>query len=191
MRKCAVVWCDNKAISRGWCNKHYQRWRQTGDPLVTKITEFGKAASALEDMLLWQTDDCIPWPFGKSSAGYGRIVVAGKTRNVTSVVCERIYGPRPSRNHEVAHSCHNPPCINHKHLRWATKAENSADRVADGTDNRGERHGSVKLSEIDVLNIRAEYAKKDITELALANFFNISQLTVSNIVTRKRWSHVA
>lgn len=25
--------CDSPVISRGWCSKHYQRWKKTGDPL--------------------------------------------------------------------------------------------------------------------------------------------------------------
>ena len=29
-RICTVSGCDNKAIARGWCNKHYSRWRHHG-----------------------------------------------------------------------------------------------------------------------------------------------------------------
>lgn len=32
---CSVANCDRKALARGWCGKHYQRWRTHGNPLVT------------------------------------------------------------------------------------------------------------------------------------------------------------
>lgn len=31
---CVVGSCDRKAIGRGWCGPHYQRWRRHGDPLA-------------------------------------------------------------------------------------------------------------------------------------------------------------
>lgn len=33
MRVCAVEGCEKPHYARGWCNKHYQRWWQHGDPL--------------------------------------------------------------------------------------------------------------------------------------------------------------
>lgn len=30
---CAIDDCGNKAIARGWCSKHWSRWRKHGDPL--------------------------------------------------------------------------------------------------------------------------------------------------------------
>ena len=30
---CRVEGCDRPAIKRGWCNRHYQRWRRYGDPM--------------------------------------------------------------------------------------------------------------------------------------------------------------
>lgn len=30
--ECAVQGCDRNAVTRGWCGKHYQRWREYGDP---------------------------------------------------------------------------------------------------------------------------------------------------------------
>lgn len=34
MATCSVEGCENGAKARGWCEKHYQRWRKNGDPLV-------------------------------------------------------------------------------------------------------------------------------------------------------------
>lgn len=32
-RTCSVEGCEKPAVSRGWCGKHYQRWRLTGSPV--------------------------------------------------------------------------------------------------------------------------------------------------------------
>lgn len=30
--ECKILDCHNESHSRGWCSKHYSRWRRTGDP---------------------------------------------------------------------------------------------------------------------------------------------------------------
>lgn len=36
MSECSIDDCVGPVIARGWCGKHYMRWRTHGDPLVTK-----------------------------------------------------------------------------------------------------------------------------------------------------------
>lgn len=31
-RECRIEGCSQQARARGWCHKHYQRWKNTGDP---------------------------------------------------------------------------------------------------------------------------------------------------------------
>jgi len=33
---CAVTGCPNESFARGWCEKHYRRWRNTGDPELVR-----------------------------------------------------------------------------------------------------------------------------------------------------------
>lgn len=33
---CMIDGCEGRAITRGWCKKHYARWRSNGDPTVLK-----------------------------------------------------------------------------------------------------------------------------------------------------------
>lgn len=35
-KNCSVDGCEGVAIARGWCSKHWHRWRRTGDPLGDK-----------------------------------------------------------------------------------------------------------------------------------------------------------
>lgn len=35
MAECSIAGCGNDAKTRGWCPKHYQRWRTHGDPTKT------------------------------------------------------------------------------------------------------------------------------------------------------------
>lgn len=34
-RVCLIDGCDGRIDARGWCRKHYQRWRRLGDPLAS------------------------------------------------------------------------------------------------------------------------------------------------------------
>lgn len=36
--ECSIEGCEGKHLSRGWCTKHYYRWKRTGDPNVTTRT---------------------------------------------------------------------------------------------------------------------------------------------------------
>lgn len=35
VRTCSIEDCRNRHFGRGWCEKHYNRWRKTGDPART------------------------------------------------------------------------------------------------------------------------------------------------------------
>ncbi len=135
-----------------------------------------------------QTDDCVLWPYA-SSKGYGVFTAGGTQYAVHRVSCEMAYGEPPTPRHEAAHSCHTPACLNPRHLRWATRAENQADRIADGTSNQGSSHGMSLLTEFDVLAIR-HYNKCGTKQRVLADHYGVSQPTISDIITGRTWSHL-
>lgn len=56
---------------------------------------------------------------------------------------------------------------------------------------RGERNGRAKLTEQDVRDIRRRYAAGDITQVALAQEYSVSDVTISLIVRHEIWKHVA
>lgn len=61
---CAVEDCGALVLARGWCTKHYQRWRSHGDPLkkIGKGYRVGgktwEEAEALKEQGLWKCSGC-------------------------------------------------------------------------------------------------------------------------------------
>lgn len=74
-------------------------------------------------------------------------------------------------------------------LAWGSCYENSQDMILHGTSTRGEKHGRTKLTNADVLTIRAR-ADNGETQTSIAKDFSISQSTVSLIVRREKWTHI-
>lgn len=142
----------------------------------------------LAALLLVETDQCIDWPFAKFAGGYGSVQVDGKSRRAHVLACVHHHGPKPTPAHVAAHSCGRPPCINYRHLRWATHAENMADKLKHGTHNRGERHGMAKLRACDVEAIIRRFQAGEM-QADLAAEFGVTQPTISRYVNRKRWSY--
>jgi len=64
------------------------------------------------------------------------------------------------------------------------------DRKRDGSFLRGEKHGSSKLTEIQVRYIK-DRLKDGIKGKTLSQLFNVSKVAISNIKSGKTWSHVA
>lgn len=183
---CEVDGCVKAAVKRGLCGGHYMRQRRHGS-VHSGRTADGAPLTFLEAALKSETDDCIEWPFGLTSTGYGKLTYNGRVRKAARLVLELRVGPAPSQMHVAAHApviCHNPKCINHRHLRWATRTENQADKVLDGTDSRGEKHGQNKLSRAEVLNIRNSHESSEV----LARRFKIHVETVRKIRRGAAWS---
>lgn len=137
-------------------------------------------------IILAQTPD-------KGSYSYGRLTVklskggVAKTRLVHQLVAESFIGPRPV-GCEVAHGDGNPAnnCIDN--LRYATSAENTADKFTHGTVLRGEGVGNSKLKEDDV---RAIKNCTDLSVTNLAKLYGMSLGQVSRIRSGQRWGHVS
>lgn len=125
--------------------------------------------------------------------GYKRVILCapnGKRRRalVHRLVLEAFVGPCP-RGMEACHENGIRDDNRLSNLRWDTRKNNFADRDRHGTTARGTRHGMVKLSEADVLEIRKRRAAGARTK-DLGKQFGVRHSTISSIALGRTWSHV-
>lgn len=193
-KPCLVEDCDGNADRsaagiRGWCVKHYCRWKTHGDPLGGRPTFNGEPMKFIQEVAIpYDGSDCLVWPYAKGSMGRGSIRIGGKTLEVNRLICEGRHGPPPSPEHEAAHECGNGhlACCNPLHLRWDTHTGNQRDRVAHGTSNRGEQSGLAKLTEDQVRHIRSLRGKMPYR--LIAEMFGVAAPTISAICNRYSWA---
>lgn len=185
MKVCSVEGCGGKAHARGWCRNHYQRWRAHGDPLGGSTSRGECAAFVLKSMDT-ATDSCIEWQYSKAK-GYGVISIDNVQTYAHVVVLTIKHGPKPTSEHQAAHSCGNRACINHRHLRWATPSENQMDRIEHGTSNRGERQWRARLTRRDVDSILARLRSGE-SQGRVADAFGVSRGAITGIVHGSNWS---
>jgi hypothetical protein len=127
-----------------------------------------------------------------------------KQCSVQTIVCEAFHGPRP-HGYEVAHWDGDRLNNNAENLRWATHAENEADKWRHGTAAtglrngkhtmperipRGEAAGNSKLLNSSVARIREMWAQGGKTSRDIAAMFGVTKGTVLDIVHRKTWRHL-
>jgi HNH endonuclease len=88
----------------------------------------------------------------------------------------------------VCHRCDNPPCCNPSHLFLGSPKDNLDDMYRKGRQRNlvGEQRAFAKLTQTQVLEIRARYASGE-KQRDLASEFNVRQPRISKIVTRKAW----
>lgn len=184
---CDVAGCGRLGKRRGWCFKHYQRWKVHGDPLIV-LKPWGEAKRFFEETVLsYEGDECLIWPYCRDKIGYARLDFGGCLRQVARLVCEDTCGPPPTPEHEAAHSCGKGHlgCVAKRHLSWKTHTENMADKLIHGTHSRGERSGTAKLCEQDVRAIRALKGVRPQTKIAVD--FGISRTQVRSIHSGRKW----
>lgn len=129
--------------------------------------------------------------FTPSSSGrskkYKRVLLRNpdKQHPVHQLVLEAFVGPRPE-NCEVRHLDGDPSNNRLDNLAWGTKAENQADKIRHGTILYGTANPASKLTEADILAIRASNKR----QVDLAQIYGVSQPIISAIRLRKIWKHV-
>lgn len=126
--------------------------------------------------------------------GYLSVLLRGEQKEhrlyVHRLVLEAFVGPCP----EGMEACHGPdqsPLNNRlENLRWDTPANNQADRVANGTSNRGERQHLAKLTAEKVVQARLLHATGEYSMPSIARKFGVSTSTMRLAVLGKQWAHV-
>ena len=110
-------------------------------------------------------------------------------KKVHALVAEAFIGPRPE-GLQVRHGTRGKLDNSLANLCYGTPKQNSADKVRDGTHNRGERNPKAKLTEADIREIRSLLAAGK-RQKSIANTFGVANSTICFIKQGKIWAHVA
>jgi len=189
---CAVQDCASVVGphgARGWCSKHYKRWKANGDPNVLRFVPRG--ATDVQ-RLQWyadtsDADSCWEWQGTRDADGYGHVSGGSSPRIASRVAYEAWVGPIPD-GHLVCHRCDNPPCINPAHLFVGTPQDNTADMLVKRRGSHGERHHWNKLTD-DQVHVIRYLSDQGVQQRPIAKLTGCSQSQVSNIVRRTQRRH--
>jgi hypothetical protein len=137
------------------------------------------------------TDECWEWQASLWVTGYGKFLLNGHEMLSHRIAYELSIGPIPEGMH-VLHHCDNPPCVNPSHLFLGTQVDNMHDMFSKNRQNHayGEAIGAAKLTEVSVIEIRYLYATGGHSQRELGTIFGIDHSVISDIVTRKTWTHI-
>lgn len=153
-------------------------------------------------------DGCWPWLLSTHRRGYGQMS-HGKANWKTHKVAFLISGGiLTDEKPWVLHSCHNPICVNPRHLRAGSPKDNVDDMINAGRKKivrtfgdqngsrthpekliRGEEVPASKLNAELVLELRAEESNGG-SHRDLAVKYGVSHATVGHICRRKTWKHI-
>jgi hypothetical protein len=129
-------------------------------------------------------------PQNDGTPGYGYVWFHGRRQRAHRVAFELATGtPAPPKNSGmvIMHRCDRPLCVNPKHLRLGTLAENALDMANKGRASAG--GFNTQLDEEMIRNIRKLVAA-GFKQSALAERLGMTRAAISNMVTGKTWQHV-
>lgn len=122
-RFCEIEGCGKPRHGRGFCDEHYARWRDQGDPLAEPKYRLGLTADERFDGKVDKSGECWIWTGTLNGAGYGTFRVNGRTVGAHRFAYEREHGPIPE-GLELDHTCEVTACVRPSHLEPVTHKEN-------------------------------------------------------------------
>lgn len=145
-----------------------------------------------------EVSGCWVWRFGKTKSGYGKFAFVRRleaenqkvTKMAHHVAFNIAYGRWPAAGLLLMHSCDRTSCVNPAHLAEGTPKQNSEDMTRKGRQTRGEDLHTNKLTEPQVIEIRAKFdAGSSINDLGKE--FGVTPGNIWFIGKRKSWKHLA
>lgn len=110
---CSIPACVGVAHTRGWCQKHYTRWKRHKDPQAARQIHGDDLQRLLSKVD--KTDGCWFWRGSTGPTGYGEFRYEGQSRPAHVVSYILLVGPVPT-GMELDHLCRVRSCIRPDHL---------------------------------------------------------------------------
>ena len=135
-RHCSVKDCRKPVGNRGMCPMHYARVRRHGSVTFTHRPRTEKERIERFWRLVDKRgpSDCWPW-LGTHSSGYGYY---NRTR-AHLMILDILGLPKPGVGFEADHICRNRDCVNPRHIRSATSAQQKWNTKLHSTNTSGFR----------------------------------------------------
>lgn len=125
---CTLQGCDHPHYGKGYCSKHYQRWKRHGSP---EPDDFRCRYDSPEQSFAARTTpsgDCLLWTGSTTRRGYGVTTDHGRRLMAHHYAWEQAGNPPVPDGMFLDHECHVESCVEVSHLRLATRSQNNAHR---------------------------------------------------------------
>lgn len=188
-RQCTIPECTNKYFGRGWCNKHWQRWRAHGDPLTLTTLQTLPLRERFKARVdrSGGPDACHEWTGARHRQGYGITSAYGQRKSAHHAAWFLAEGYWPKY---LLHSCDNPPCVNRRHLSEGTHLQN----MREATERNRRNFDNPLFGEARAKKLTRDIAREIFTKFhegavisALTDEYGLSPATVHRIAIRKLW----
>lgn len=158
-----------------------------------------KIAELQDDYSLpWNSYPCLDWDRGATGPPgfkYGTARLPAPRANephvkIHRLAYETVYGHIPD-GQDACHHCDRPICYRPIHLFASSAKGNIQDMLSKGRNNhpKGERHRSARLTESQVVEIRALY-RSGLGYTEIGKRFDATRSLIYLVVSRRSWAHV-
>lgn len=99
----------------------------------------------------------------------------------------------PTEDPNLTHVCfkdNNIYNLNLENLYWSSQNKRMRRRFKEGGYARGQEHHRAKLTDEDVIKIRAMWDSEQYTQKVIAEKFGIHVSTCANIISKRFWPHI-
>lgn len=153
-----------------------------------RITDFNEYI--FKNINICKKTACWNWQKSKDPAGYGQCYDGNKRLKAHRLSYLIFIGEIPN-DKCICHTCDNPGCVNPKHLFCGTLSDNMRDMVNKGRNRppKGEKNKNSKLTWEKVHKIRKLFADNKYDQPTLAKKYNVSQVSISNVILNKSWKN--
>lgn len=144
-------------------------------------------------------DECWEWLGSKNCSGYGNLSWRGtvvQAHRVAAWLHGTVDTPHTGRKRtdpvskfSVLHKCDNRCCCNPSHLEVGDLSKNQRDCYTRQrrAQPAGSKHSNAKLTDAQVVEIRAIYVRGGTRQIDLAKCYGVSQRVISLVVRRETY----